>query len=230
MLTDFERELSELLHTVTPEPPDDSAPPRVAALPVASRADAGAAVIELAPGTGQAPRRRHRWPAVLAAASVAALVSGVLAAIQIGNAGHPATHRSAGTSTPTTTNAATLPRCRNDQLVINGNRFTTHGHAGTGGFIFRNTGAKRCALVLTAVTIGPQPTGGTPFPASADTVRIPGHGKVLFTAHVRVTGQCRTVKQGLRINAIEGPWTYGIGLGVAGCTLTPLGLTHRVVG
>jgi hypothetical protein len=225
MPTDFERDLSELLHTVTPEPPDDLAPRHVAALSEGSGADAGAAVIELAPGTKHASRRRHVWPAVLAAASVAALIAGVLAAIQMGNTGHPATSM----VTPTT-NAATVPQCRNNQVVISGDRFTTHGRAGTGGFTYRNKGTTRCALVLTAVTISAEQTGGTPFPGSAETIRIPGRGKVIFTAHVRVTGRCRTVKQGLRINAIEGSWTYGIGLGVAGCTLTPLRLTHRVIG
>lgn len=226
MPTDFERDLSELLHALTPEPPDDLAPPRAAALLGRSEADtAGAAVIELVPATDHAPRRRRRWPAVLSAASVAALIVGVLAAIHVGNTGqHPAT----SVVTPTT-NVATVPPCRSNDLVISDNRFTTHGSAGTGGFTYQNTGTRRCALELTAVTVGAQQTGGTPFPGSAETIRIPAHGKVVFTADVQVTGRCRKVTQGLRINVIEGSWTYSIGLGVAGCTLTPLRLMHRVV-
>jgi hypothetical protein len=226
MPTDFERDLSELLHTVTPEPPDDLAPPRIATLAEATGAGAhGAAVIELVPGTELEPRQRRRWPTVLAAASVAALIAGVLAAIHVSNSGHPA----AGKVTPTSTVAATPP-CRSDDVVISDEPFTVHGRTTTGGFTYRNTGATPCTVVLTAVTIGAGQAGGTPFPGSAETVRIPADGKVVFTARVRVAGRCRTVKEGLRINVIEKSWTYGIGLGVAGCTLTPLRLTHRAVG
>ncbi|MDQ1553603.1 MAG: hypothetical protein QOK46_681 [Microbacteriaceae bacterium] len=94
----------------------------------------------------------------------------------------------------------------------------------------RNDGATSCAWVLPTVAIGTETTGGTPFPASAGTVHIPGHGQLVMTAYVRVTGQCRADKQGVHINMVEGSFTYSFGLRVADCTLTPLRLTHRIAG
>lgn len=231
MLTDFERELSELLHTVTPEPPDHLASPRIATLPEARPVADDATVIELVTGTQHAASRRHRWSALLAAAAVAALAGGVVALTQLGNSGHRAPQR-VGTAPPTntpTTNVG-LPQCRNSQTVISQGpqTFATHGSSGAAHMAYQNKGAQACALTLTSVTIGPDTTGGTPFPGSAQTFRIPGHGQVIVSAHVRVSGQCQTVRHGLRINLIQGGWTYSSWLGVSGCTLTPQRVTHRV--
>lgn len=254
MPTDFERQLSELLHTVTPEPPDYVASPRgvrraelsraeasqadasqTEASPAdASPADAAAAVVELAQ-TGH-PRRR-RWTAILAAAAVAALAAGVVAATELGTAGHHAPHQSPAAGPMTTTTASrTAPnaggtrRCSSDQLAVARNGFTVHGRAGTARLSYRNSWAKPCALKLPAVAIGTDPTQGTPFPASAQTVQLPGHRRVVITAHARVTGRCHKVRHGLRINVTRGPFTYSFPLRVTGCTLTPLRLTRRIAG
>ncbi|MDT5103488.1 MAG: hypothetical protein QOI25_1001 [Mycobacterium sp.] len=228
MDTDFERELSELLHAVAPEPPDSLAPPRVAALAQASRADAAATVIEISPATGYTGRRRRRWPTVAAAAAVAALGAGVVAVTQIGFTDHhPATSQPTGTN-----QAPTVPQCRNNQVVVGQGRhgFATHNHLGTAQLSYGNRWATPCGLAFPTVAIGTESTGGTQFPANSETVSIPGHGQLVITAHVRVTGQCQTAADGLRINAIDGPFTYSYWLGVTGCTLTPLRLTHQVIG
>jgi hypothetical protein len=230
MPTDFEHDLSELLHALTPQPPDDLAPPRVRALPEASRAGADAAVIELTPGTEDAPRRRRRWPAILAAASVAALAAGVVTLVQTGNLGHPLTHHSAGRP-----NVETVPQCRENQFVMEaGPPLARQGRSGTAHFSWDNRWAKRCAVssrsVAITATTGAEPIGGWRFPVNTQSVQIPGHGRVIFTAHVRVTGRCQTVKDGgLRINVTHGATTASWSLGVTGCTLTPLRLTHRVI-
>ena len=229
MLTDFERELSELLQTLTPEPPDHLAAPRVATLPEASPVDDETTVIELVSGTQQAPSRRNRWTALLAAAAVGALAAGVVALTQLGNSDHKAPGP-VGTAPPTNVG---LPQCRNSQTVISQgpHMFATHGSAGTVQATYRNTGAKACTVTLTSVTTGTETTGGTPFPGSAQTIRIPGHRQVVLTAHLGVAGQCEPLRHGLRINLIQDDgWTYSFWLNVTGCTLTPQRVTHHVAG
>lgn len=231
MSTEFERELSELLHSVTPEPPDHLAPPRVTTLPEADVADA--TVIDLTTGPADMPGRRHRWQILAAAASVTALAAGVVGLTQIDYGRHPTAHPPVGTaiSTPTTSNAATAPICRNDQIVISQGPtgFVTHSGTGSIEANYRNQSATPCTLSLPTATIGMDVTGGTPFPAAGGTLQIPRHGQLVMTAHVRVIGRCRTVQHGLRINFIDGPYTYSFWLRVAGCTLTPLRLTQHVV-
>ena len=230
MPTDFERELSELLHTVTPEPPDHLAPPRVATLPDASPADAEATVIELVPATGHAPRRRHRWSVLVAAAAVAALAAGVIALIQTSNSGH----HPPGNHSPTTTNTPTAPLCRENQFAMgDGPPLARHGRAGIAHFSYLNSWAtpceRRAPAVWITVAIGAEPIGGWHFPANAEPVQIPGHGQVVFTAHFRVTGRCHTVRDGgfsinVKLGATTGSWS----LGVAGCRLTPLRVTQQI--
>jgi len=231
MTIDFERDLSELLHTVTPEPPEGLAPPRVATLRETSRTDAGATLIELTPRPDPALSRRRLWPAALTAAAVASLAAGVVALTQIGN---PSTHQSPGTrvTSPNQSHVTTGTPCNNDQLVLSQSPhvFTTQGSAGTAQLIYRNTRSTRCTLVLPSVTIGAEVTGGTPFPTNGESVVIPGKGQLVIAAHVQVTGQCRKVTQGVRINLIRGGFTYSFWLGVTGCTLTPVSVTHQVVG
>lgn len=230
MPTDFERELSALLNSVTPDPPGHLSAPRVATLPEVSRTDADADVIELsAATTKQEPSRRYRWPAVLAAAAVAALAAGVVAIIQLGD-GH-ATHQPIGSPTPTS-KTATVPPCRNSQIVISQgpNESATHGRAGAVQMTYTNRSPKECLLALPSVTIGPDSTGGRPFSASGDSVRLSRQAHLVITAHVRVAGQCRSVKDGLLINLSQDGWTYSSSIGVTGCTLTPLRVTHHLVG
>jgi hypothetical protein len=230
MPTDFERELSALLNSVTPEPPEHLSAPRVATLPELSRTDADADVIELSTATTkQEPGRRYRWPAVLAAAAVAALAAGVVAIIQLGDG--QATHQPIGSPTPTS-NTATVPPCRNSQIVISQgpHLFATRGRAGAAQVTYTNRSPKQCLLALPSVTIGPDTTGGRPFPASHASVRLSSQAHLVITAHVQVTGQCRTVKDGLLINLSQDGWTYSSSIGVTGCILTPLRVTHHVIG
>lgn len=252
MRTDFERDLSELLHTVTPEPPHHLASPRVSALPQARQADAD--VIELVTHTEHAATRPHRrWPAFLAAAAVAALSAGVVALIQTGNDSHPhpGTRHSAAasptinTGMPTKTpSAAAVPSCQEQRQLVSLASFSlaAHGNPNTATyrFGFRNRWANPCALALVSVKIGRDvlPSGTIPradaeFPASTLTVRIPGDGRVVYTAHFRVTGRCRTVKDGnggLALYVDAGHQGNILGLGVTDCTLTPLRLTHQIKG
>jgi hypothetical protein len=233
MRTDFERELTALLHTVTPEPPDDLAAPRVATLPAAGRTDADATVIELTADTRYRPSRWHRWPVLASAAAVAALAAGVVAVIAY--AGHSGAHRPAGPDpaiSHITPKVATVPMCRTDQLVITDspNAFTRHGRTGVAEAIYRNDSATRCALAMPSVAIGTTASGGTPFPAIGGNVRIRSREQLVITAHVEVTGQCHSVKEGLRMNLLDGPFTYSFPLGITGCTLTPVRVTHQLVG
>ena len=232
MPTDFERELSALLNSVTPDPPAHLSAPRVATLPEVTRPDTGADVIELPTATTpETIRRWHRWPTTLAAAAVAALAAGVVAIIQLGDSGHPATHQPINSGPPTSP-AATAPACRNNQIVISQgpNGFATHGRAGTAQITYTNRSPKECLLALPSVTIGPDATGGRPFPASRASVRLSSQAHLVITAHVRVTGQCRSVKDGLLINLGQDGWTYSSSIGVTGCTLTPLRVTHHLIG
>jgi hypothetical protein len=232
MPTDFERELSGLLQSLTPEPPDHLAFPRVSTLPPITGIDAEAAVVELttAPGSGAGIRRR--WSVIAAAAAVVALATGVIALTEVGSSNGPPTRQPVGTGvqTPTTSNA--VPPCRNNEIVVSqgSDGLATHGRAGSADVIFRNDGPRECALTIPSASIGPDTTGGMPFPRNSGTVRIPGHGQLILTAHVRITGRCETVAHGLRINVIDGPWTYSAWLRVAGCTLQPVRLTERIVG
>lgn len=263
MPTDFERDLSELLHTVTPEPPDHLVPPRVSALSEARRADAGADVIELGPHTGHTATRPYlRWPVFVAAAAVAALAAGVVALVQTGNDGHhPATQQSAAsgptntgtptnTSTPTkTSSVATLPSCRGSQqvsaiasgpLAWYGHPYAPAGNTGTYRFGFRNRSANPCTLSVGPVEIGRDvlrsgiiPPADAAFPASTGKVSVPAHRRVMYTAHFRVTGHCKTVEDGkgdLAFYVHQRSLASIVALGIKGCTLTPLRLTHRIVG
>lgn len=220
MPTDFERDLRTVLHRLTPEPPDQLRPPGLAEL---FDRRAGAAVVELAPAAEHPPTRR-RWPAILAAASVAALIAGVVAAIHLGNTGHPATPTPGGA----------VPQCGENEFVMeDGSPLARRGNSGTTQFSWDNQGPKPCAAsspsVSITVALGAEPTGGWRFPVNAQPVQIPGHGRVVFTAYVRVAGRCRTAKDGeLRIDVTHRATTVSWSLGVTGCTLTPLRLTHRV--
>lgn len=235
MPTDFERDLAELLHTVTPEPPDHLASPDAAALRQAPADDNPADVVELAP---RPARRSGRWRTFAAAAVVVALgAAGVLTLNEIGTLrpDTPTVARPVTAGAPTT--ATTVPTCTSDQVVIssvvgrpNHGLLTINGGTATTGFRYDNSRAKRCALTLASVAIGTGPTGGTRFPGSAQTVELPGHGTVVFTAHLGVSGRCRTVDGGRTLIIDRGPVTYSWGLGVTGCTLTPLRVTHRAVG
>lgn len=242
MPTGFEHDLSELLHTVTPEPPKHLASPRLAGLLETTPDNDDAPVIELT-ARGEHPRRRERWwQSVAAAAVVVALVAAsVVAGFEIGSR-QPEPHQStvAGRTTPTTTSSpatdATVPPCTNDQLTISqvavrpgDGLFAIDGGTGITRFSYSNSSAKGCTLTLSSVAIGNGQSGVTAIPGSGATVRILGHGRVVFTAHVRIAGRCRTVQNGLDIVINRGPWTYSWGLGVAGCRLTRLRLTHRVV-
>lgn len=256
MPTDFERDLSKLLHTVTPEPPDHLASPRVAALPEARQADADADVIELVTQTGHAVSRPHwRWPAFVAAAAVAALAAGVVTLIQTGSNGHhPATGHSAAAGPTTnsgtpmkTSSAAAVPWCDEQRQLVSiaGAPLAWHGHpfvanTGTYRFGFRNRWANPCALRLKSVEIGRDvlrsgiiPAADAAFHVSIQKVEIPGHWRVAYTARFRVTGRCETDLDGNGGLAfyVDLPHLGSIqGLGVTGCTLTPVLLTHRVVG
>ncbi|MBO0810988.1 MAG: hypothetical protein J2P23_02960 [Microlunatus sp.] len=237
MPTDFERDLADLLHTVTPEPPDHLASPDATALRQAFDAETGAAVIEF---RARPARRSRQWRTFAAAAVVVVLgAAGVLTLTEIGTL-RPTTPTIAGPATagaPTTPTSPTVPPCTSDQVVVsqvvarpNHGLLTIDGSTATTGFRFDNRRAKPCALTFSSVAIGTGTTGGTPFPGSAQTVGLPGHGKVVFTAHLRVTGRCGTADNGRTMIIDRGPWTYSWGLGVTGCTLTPLRVTHRVVG
>jgi hypothetical protein len=232
---DFERELAELLHAVTPEPPEHLTPLRMATLPDARPPGEDAAVIELTTARADAhpPSGRHRWPAIAAAAALAAVIAGVVALVQTGYFRDSRTPQPGATGNirPTTSAAPTVPNCRNAQLVITQGSvgLVAHGRTGSAEMIYRNKWRGPCALALPAAAIGAESTGGTAFPQLAETVRLPGHGQLVLTAHVRVTGRCQRVDHGLRINLNEGGWTYSSELGVSGCTVTPLRLSHRVV-
>jgi hypothetical protein len=228
MRTDFETELSRLLQAITPEPPEHLAAPRVASLPEVVPGDADAAVLELTTGTAHAPPRRRLWPVAVAAAAVVALAAGVIALARFGDSGGPAAHRPAGVTDST----PAVPPCRNAQIVVSqaAPRFVTHGRTGVARLIYHNAWATQCELPLPSVSVGTGTTGGAPFPASGATVRIPADGRVVLTAHVLVAGRCRAVEDGLRLNAADGPWTDSVSLGVTGCTLTPVRVTHRAAG
>jgi hypothetical protein len=233
MSTDFERELSQLLHSVTPDPPAHLASPHVRTLQDLTSAKADAMVIELAPGAVREHLRRDRWSLAAAAAAVAALAAGVIALIQGSGSDDPSTRPPAG---QVTSNATTVPPCRANQLVLeDGPPLATNGPAGTAHFSYLNRGAGPCEApapsVAITVTVGAEPTGGWRFPTAARPVRIPGHGQIVFTALVRVTGRCHTVTDGgFQINVTAGSTTGSYSLGVTGCALTPVDLTYRVVG
>ena len=234
MPTDFERELSALLHDATPEPPGSMAAPRVATLLHLSGtdADADADVIELSTATAPELARRHLWPTVLTAAAVAVLAASVVAIVRLGGNGHdPSANPPAGDGTPTPrSSVSSVPPCRNSQIVISQGPhvFATHGRAGTVQVTYRNQSPKRCELPLPSVAIGPTPSGGQPFPASRGVVPLASQARLVITARVQVAGQCQTVTDGLRINLSQGSWAYSWPLGVTGCTVTPLRLTHYV--
>jgi hypothetical protein len=108
--------------------------------------------------------------------------------------------------------------------------FVQHGRAARAQVIEQNRFATACATGLPTVSVGLQASGGMPFPAATRTVRIPGHGRLVITGQLLVTGSCRAAEQGMRINVSGGGWTYSLPLGVAGCSLRPLRMTYRVVG
>lgn len=237
MPTDFERDLSELLHTVTPQPPDQLAQPDVRRLLGIDDAE----ILEFAPRAVGSPRRKLRWRPLAAAAVVAALAAaGVVAVTEI-RPEHSTPHQPPvagpiGPAPRTIPATPTRPECTSDQIVIsqvtvgpNGANFARRGSAGIIRFSYANRSTKRCALDLTSVAIGPDYlSDGTRFPAVDDPVELPGDGKIVFTAHVRVAGQCRPVKNGLSIIITRRrAWTYSWGLGVDHCTLTPVRVTHN---
>ena len=230
MPTDFERELADLLHTITPEPPDHMTPPTVVALAEATPAAADADMIDVAIGSRRTPSAQRRWPVLLAAAAVAGLAAGVVALVA--HNGHTSAPRPGASGTVTSLPTATAPQCDNDQLVVESPPpFAARGHTASIQPSYLNRSATRCALLLPSVTISTgSPTRGVPFPSTGGTVQIPAHGRLVISADVRISGTCRKANSGLYINLIDGGWTYSAPLGIAGCTLTPVQVTQHVVG
>ena len=231
MTTDFERRLSELLHTTTPEPPVTYrfAPP-------ADPAPRSGDEVDLVRETDL---RKPRWmPLLAAAAAVVVLASGVTAALlRHDNHGSPVT-----TAPPSVSEAPSAAPCTNDNLLLRQRSTRRSGARLTTVVTVANTGATTCTLTPVPVLSLQRGATGTATPTGSDEVvlsadlsmrnrRLTAGTALAYTVRLDVAPSCPESARGPSSVVIddEGGFEYGFPLAAVDCPTVPVSVTADLV-